>query len=144
ESVAVPENDEAPFLIQVADQRGLLLGTALYSPTSQIALRLVAREELSASEWLELLEARLRTAITRRKGLLDAENDACRLCFSEADELPGLIVDKYGPLVIVQRLVRGLMPGGVRDVLVRALREEIGPKLIVERPDARMRELESL
>jgi 23S rRNA (cytosine1962-C5)-methyltransferase len=132
------------LLIPVADNRGLLLGTALYSPTSQIALRLVAREELGASDWMKLLEARLQKAIARRTSLLNAENDACRLCFSESDEVPGLIVDKYGPLVIVQRLVRGLMAEGVRDVLVRALREGIAPKLIVERPDARIRELEGL
>jgi 23S rRNA (cytosine1962-C5)-methyltransferase len=135
---------EERAMMPVADNRGVLLGTALYSPSSQIALRLVAREALDEAAWLKLLETRLKKAIARRAGLLDAESDACRLCFSEADELPGLIVDKYGPLVIVQRLVRGLLAEGVRDAIVGALRDVPGTKAIVERPDARIRELEGL
>ncbi len=99
-AVTFPKPDEeAPSLISVADQRGILLGTALYSPSSQIALRLVSREALDHAAWLELLASRLRAAIARRKPMLDEANDACRLCFSEADELPGLVVDKYGDLI---------------------------------------------
>lgn len=142
ESIVAPE--PAKSLLPVADNRGLLLGTALYSPSSQIALRLVSREAMEESAWLELLADRLRRAIARRKPLLSAETDACRLCFSEADELPGLIVDKYGPLVIVQRLAHGLLGGRVAEACVRVLREEIAPAAIFERPDARIRELEGL
>ena len=130
--------------VPVADGRGLLLGAALYSPSSQIALRLVAHEALDQAAWLDLLGRRLRRAIQRRLPLLDADTDACRLCFSEADELPGLVIDKYGPLAIVQRLVRGLGGDTVRDVLVRVLREELAAVTILERPDARIRELEGL
>ena len=93
----------------MADKRGMFLGTALYSPASQIALRLVSREALDQPAWLKLLAARLRAAIARRKPLLDAANDACRLCFSEADELPGLIADKYGDLIVLQFLTKGLL-----------------------------------
>ena len=143
ESLDEPRND-ASGLLAVADNRGILLGSALYSPASQIALRMVTREAIDANGWLRLLEVRLRAAIARRKRLLDAENDACRLCFSEADELPGLIVDKYGLLVIVQRLVRGLYADGLCDAIVRVVREEVAPRVIVERPDARIRELEGL
>lgn len=131
-------------LLPVADGRGLLLGTALYSPASQIALRLLSREPLDQPAWLELLATRLRRAIRRRLPLLDAETDACRLCFSEADELPGLVIDKYGPLAIVQRLVHGLSGNAVRDVLVRVLREELAEVSILERADPRIRELEGL
>ena len=138
-----PEKD----LIPVADQRGIFLGTALWSPQSQIALRLVSREALDQAGWLDLLASRLRAAIARRKPLLDAENDACRLSFSEADELPGLIVDKYGDLVVVQRLTKGLLAKGVVEACVRVLREELAPAIpaaIFERPDPRIRELEGL
>jgi 23S rRNA (cytosine1962-C5)-methyltransferase len=135
---------EPPALVPVADSRSLLLGTALYSPASQIALRLVAREAVNEEEWLTLLESRLRTAIRRRKPLLDEQNDACRLCFSEADELPGLVVDKYGELVILQLLAKGLDSAAVRASCVRVLREELAPTAILERPDARVRELEGL
>jgi 23S rRNA (cytosine1962-C5)-methyltransferase len=142
ESLVLP--DPAPALIHVADQRGLLLGTALYSPTSQIALRLVSREAIDEPAWLSLLAARLRAAIARRKPLLDKENDACRLCFSEADELPGIVVDKYASLVILQLLARGLDSASVRETVVRVLQEELAPAAIVERPDPRVRELEGM
>jgi 23S rRNA (cytosine1962-C5)-methyltransferase len=143
ESLNAGEGD-MPALVPVADTRGLLLGTALYSPTSQIALRLVSREAIGETKWLELLAERLRCAIARRTPMLTDETDACRLCFSEADELPGLVVDKYGGLVILQLLTKGLDSAAVRDVCVRVLREELDPAAIVERPDPRVRELEGL
>ncbi len=135
---------EPPALLPVADSRGLLLGTALFSPSSQIALRLVSREALDQVGWLKVLGDRLRTAIARRRHLLSQETDACRLCFSEADELPGLVADKYGDLIILQRLTRGLFSSGVRETCVSVLREELEPASILERPDPRMRELEGL
>jgi 23S rRNA (cytosine1962-C5)-methyltransferase len=134
----------APALVPVADPRGLLMGTALYSPASQIALRMVTREAIDEAEFLALVEMRLRGAIARRRTLFGRETDSCRLCFSEADELPGLVVDRYGELAIVQRLTRGLFTDGVKDVCVRVLREELGPAAIWERPDPRIRELEGL
>jgi 23S rRNA (cytosine1962-C5)-methyltransferase len=133
-----------PALLPVADNRGLLLGTALYSPSSQIALRLVSREAISGDDWLKLLETRLRASIARRTPLLSEETNACRLCFSEADELPGLVADKYGDLLILQLLAKGLDSSAVRETCVRVLREELKPGVIVERPDPRVRELEGL
>jgi 23S rRNA (cytosine1962-C5)-methyltransferase len=147
ESLELPEG-EPPALLPVADSRGLLLGTALYSPASQIALRLVSREAIGEAEWLDLLGTRLRAAIARRKPLLDERTDACRLCFSEADQLPGLVADKYGNLVILQLLAKGLDSAAVREVCVRVVREELAPAAIpaaiLERPDPRIRELEGL
>jgi 23S rRNA (cytosine1962-C5)-methyltransferase len=133
-----------PALLPVADSRGLLLGTALYSPSSQIALRIVSREAIDEARWLELLASRLRRAIERRKPMLSSETDACRLCFSEADELPGIVVDKYAGLIILQLLAKGLDSAAVRETCVRVLREELEPAAIFERPDPRMRELEGL
>jgi 23S rRNA (cytosine1962-C5)-methyltransferase len=105
---------------------------------------MISREAVSESEWLELLAKRLHAAIARRKSLLDEDNDSCRLCFSEADELPGLVIDKYAGLVIVQLLTKGLDSTEVREVCVRVLREELKPAAIFERPDPRIRELEGL
>ena len=141
-TVTLPIPEET--LIPVADQRGISLGAALYSPASQIALRLVSRQTLDHAAWLKLLAARLRAAIARRKPMLDAANDACRLCFSEADELPGLIVDKYGEIAVVQRLTKGLLHAGASEACVRVLCEELAPAAIFERPDPRIRELEGL
>ena len=142
------ENGTAPALLPVADSRGLLLGTALYSPVSQISLRMVSREAVSAEAWLRLLAALLRAAIARRRPLLSEETNACRLVFSEADELPGLVVDKYGDLVILQLLAKGLDSPEVRETCVRVLRDELTPaailSAILERPDPRVRELEGL
>jgi 23S rRNA (cytosine1962-C5)-methyltransferase len=136
--------DNPPALLPVADNRGLLLGTALYSPASQIALRMVSPEEIDEQAWLELLARRLRAAIDRRTPFLSKETDACRLCFSEADELPGLVIDRYGELVILQLLTRGLDSAVVRNVCVRVLREALRPAAILERPDPRVRQLEGL
>ena len=143
ESISIGDA-EPPPLAQVADSRGMLLGTALYSPSSQIVLRMVSREAIGEAEWLDLLEERLTAAIGRRKRMLAEQTDACRLCFSEADALPGLIIDKYGPLIVVQRLARGLMTAGVQERVVAILRKEAAPGAIVERPDARIRALEGL
>ena len=146
ESIEIPGADAAnpPALLPVADSRGLLLGTALYSPSSQIALRMVSREDLDEAAWLELMSTRLRQSILRRRTLLNDQNNACRLCFSEADELPGLIADKYSDLVILQLLSKGLDSPAVREACVRVIREELAPAAILERPDPRMRELEGL
>jgi 23S rRNA (cytosine1962-C5)-methyltransferase len=141
---AVPEN--ASGLLPLHDARGALLGTALYSPSSEIALRLISEEEIaSETEWLQVLADRLRTAIAaRRDSLSGAETNACRLVFSEADALPGLIADKYADLIVLQLLTKALDNEGVRIVATSVLKETLHPSVIVERPDARIRELEQL
>jgi 23S rRNA (cytosine1962-C5)-methyltransferase len=139
---------DPPALIPVVDSRGLLLGTALYSPASQITLRLISRELLTQKQWLPILATRLRASIARRKPLLTADTNACRLAFSEADDVPGVILDKYGDIVILQLLAKGLDSDEVRKACVSAIREELGgpktPLTIWERPDPRIRELEGL
>ena len=108
---------------------------------------MVSREAIGEAEWLELLGRRLANAIARRMPELNSEeneSDSSRLCFSEADEIPGLVVDKYGDLVIVQLLTKGLDSAAVREDCVRVLRDRINPAAILERPDPRIRELEAL
>jgi 23S rRNA (cytosine1962-C5)-methyltransferase len=141
---SIETSGDPPSLLQVADARGVLIGTALYSPSSQIALRLVSREALDLDAWLKLLETRLRAAIARRRSLLSEETNACRLCFSEADELPGLVADKYNDLVILQLLAKGLDSAAVRKVCAHVFRDALKPAAILERPDSRIRELEGL
>jgi len=138
--------DDAPLFLPVVDQRGILLGTALHSPASEIALRLVSTELIAGeAEWLELLDTRLLAAIAKRKEILSrADTNACRLVFSEADALPGIIVDKYGELVVLQLLAKALDNEAVRIVVTQILRDVLDPATIVERPDPRIRELEQL
>jgi 23S rRNA (cytosine1962-C5)-methyltransferase len=139
-------SDTVTGLIPVSDQRGIPLGTALHSPSSQIALRLVSRNLLATeAEWLDLIETRLRRAIALRATM---QTEACRLVFSEADELPGLVIDRYGDrygsLVLLQVLARGLDRPEVRELVTRILVEELAPETIVERGDARIAALEGL
>lgn len=143
--ISVPESAEAG-LLPVVEARGVLLGTALYSPASEIALRLIAREEItSEAAWLDLLQSRMRSAIDARAGILaQPDTNACRLIFSEADELPGVIADKYGDLIVLQLLSKALDNDAVRIVATSVLRETLDPAVIVERPDAHIRELEQL
>lgn len=133
-------------LVPVHDQAGHLLGTALWSPTSEISLRLVSRELVSQQDWLPLLRARLQAALVRREGLLDEQTDSCRLVFAEADALPGIIIDKYAGLAIFQLLAAGLDTEEVRAAVVEELVAGLGSALhtVLERPDPRIRELESL
>jgi 23S rRNA (cytosine1962-C5)-methyltransferase len=132
-------------LIAVADHRGFPLGTALWSPTSQIALRLLTSDpHLTHEGWLVLLDQRLRYAIQQRQAMLEEGTDACRLVFSEADQLPGLIVDRYGDLILFEILAKALDRDEVRSVIVEVLKSELDPVTIVERSDARIRELEQL
>ena len=132
-------------LMAVADHRGFPLGTALWSPTSQIALRLVTSDpHLTHAAWMALFEQRLRQAIQLRAGMLDEGTDACRLVFSEADQLPGLIVDRYGDLILFEINTKALDRDDIRALIVHVLQAELAPVTIVERSDARIRELEQL
>ena len=132
-------------LVAVADHRGFPLGTALWSPTSQIALRLLtSATDLTHETWIALLTQRLQAAIQLRADMLDEGTDACRLVFSEADELPGLIVDRYGDLILFEILAKALDRDDIRAAIVQTLQSELAPLTIVERSDARIRELEQL
>jgi 23S rRNA (cytosine1962-C5)-methyltransferase len=73
------------------------------------------------------------------------ENDACRLIFSEADNLPGIVADRYNDLVILQLLTQGTARDDVRQVLTEVVREGFGNGITIwERPDPKIRELEQL
>jgi 23S rRNA (cytosine1962-C5)-methyltransferase len=141
-NIESPEAGLAP----VYDPRGALLGTALFNPASEIVLRWIAPDAIdSESEFLSLLQAKLRMAIARRQELLATGPDsACRLVFSEADALPGIIADKYGELVIVQLASKALDTAAVRAAIVEVLKEQVAPATILERPSPRIRELEQL
>lgn len=144
------EEIPAGSLIGVLDGRGAFLGTALYSSSSMIALRLVSRDSIeSREEFLQLLRSRLTRALQMRQDLLtDAPGtNACRLVFSEADELPGIVLDRYGELVVLQLLTQGTYYEDVRSAIVETVLLELGSggiTTIVERPDPRIRELEQI
>jgi 23S rRNA (cytosine1962-C5)-methyltransferase len=134
-------------LVTVMDSRGIPLGTGLYSSASQIAVRMVSAEAaLTRGAYLEQVRERVIAALDLRDEVApeSTENDACRLVFSEADSLPGIVADRYGDLVILQLLTQGTAQDDVRGVLTEMFRERLNPKAIVERPDPKIRELEQL
>lgn len=132
-------------LCSILDGAGRFLGTGLWSPSSEIALRLVSTEELSREQWLGIVRERLRAALARRELLLDEYTSSCRLVFSEADGLPGLVIDRYGDMVILQILTAGLSNPEITSAVIEELTGNIdGLQSIYERPDPRIRELESL
>jgi 23S rRNA (cytosine1962-C5)-methyltransferase len=128
-------------LVLVSDHRGKPLGTALYSSSSQIAIRMISDEPVK--DFPSLLRQRIAAAIAYREKLV-RDSDAYRVMFSEADFLPGLIVDRYNDILSVQILTQAMDADSVRQAIVSELNERLRPASIVERVDPRVRELESL
>ena len=128
-------------LVHVLDQKKKLFGTALYSSSSQIALRMISAAPVD--DFPALIRERLTDAIRYREKTV-ADSDAYRLVFSEADFLPGLIVDRYNDVLSVQVLTQAMDADPVRDAVLQELRQRLQPSSIVERVDARVRELEQL
>ncbi len=139
--VAEPNGVPPGSLVRVFDQRGKFLGTALYSSSSQIAIRMISHG--SVADLPALVAERIRAAIAYREKLV-SNTDAYRIVFSEADFLPGLIVDCYNDVLSLQVLTQAMDAEPVRAAALQTLKEELQPAGIVERVDSRIRELEQL
>ena len=132
--------DAAPGdLVRIIGDRGRSLGWALYSSTSQIALRRIATTALADERtWLS---DRLRAAAHYRATLaIDAT--AWRVVHGEADQLPGLIVDRYDDYLVVQALSQGM--DRRLAVITELLVEHFAPRGILARNDLKVRRLEGL
>jgi 23S rRNA (cytosine1962-C5)-methyltransferase len=127
--------------VSITDERGKFLGTALYSSSSQIAIRMISTH--AVDDLARLLRDRIQGAITYRERVV-RDTDAYRVIFSEADFLPGLIVDRYNDLISIQALTQAMDAEPVRSVIVAELNERLKPASIAERVDPRIRELEQL
>ncbi len=136
---------EAPAgsLVEVRDERGRSLGSALYSSSSQIAIRLVSSGVLAEQAWPELLRHRISAAVQFRQDVV-RDTDSYRVIFSEADLLPGLIVDRYNDLLSLQILTQAFDREDLRKIVTDALREHFPEAALIERVDAHIRELEEL
>jgi 23S rRNA (cytosine1962-C5)-methyltransferase len=128
-------------VVAVSDDRGRFFGSALYSSSSQIALRMISSGPVNDFPWL--LRERVRNALVYRKKLV-RDTDAYRLIFSEADFLPGLIVDGYNNILSLQILTQAMDAEPVRAALLSELSEHLHPASIAERVDAHIRDLEQL
>ena len=128
-------------LVGVLDEREKLLGTALYSSASQIAIRMISKDPVNDLDGL--LRKRILEAIAYRERVV-RDTDAYRIVFSEADSLPGLIVDRYNDQLSLQVLTQAMDTEAVRRIIVSELVERLQPLAIAERVDPRVRELEQL
>lgn len=130
-----------PGAVTVLDPQGRALGTALWSPASEISLRFVSHEAdltLDTTWWGE----RLGAAIARRVGILEDDTNACRLVHGEGDGLPSLVVDRYDRWLVVQLLSAGLE--AFRAPIVEALVTLTGAEGVLARNDASVRAREAL
>lgn len=127
-------------LVRVVDERAKFLGSALYSSASQIAVRLLSHDEVRDLE--DLLRERIRAAIAYRERFVHDSN-AYRVIFSEADSMPGLIVDRYNDLLSMQIVTQAMDEEHIRRVVLEELRK-LNPAAIAERVDPKIRELEQL
>jgi 23S rRNA (cytosine1962-C5)-methyltransferase len=128
-------------VVRVSDARGRLLGIAMLNTHSKITLRYLSptEEEIDSLWW----ERRIVEAVTRRRRLPKTDHtDALRLVNAEADGLPGLIVDRYADVLVLQMPALGLEPW--REVIVATLTALPGVNTIWERSDLSVRELEGL
>ena len=134
----VDANGIAPgALVAVADEREKPLGTALYSSASQIAIRMLSTEPVR--DLYALLRKRIREAVAYRERMV-RDTDAYRIVFSEADFLPGLIVDRYNDLVSLQVLTQAMDTEVARQAILAELAEGLKPQAIAERVDPRVRQ----
>src|SRR5262245_6954073 len=126
-------------VVRVVDHRGRFVARAHYGKESEITLRIVSKDDVETTRdfWL----ARLRAA-TRWRERLVSDADAYRLVHAEGDLLPGLIIDRYGDCFALQTLTRGM--DSLKAMWAELLVEEFHPRLIVERNDAKVRQLEGL
>ena len=130
---------ESGSVVRVTDNRGRFVAWAHFGAESEITLRLLSKDEAPID--LDFWRARLMAAAQWRKKVVgDAE--AYRLVHSEGDLLPGLIVDRYGDCFVVQTLTRGM--DALKEMWAELLVEEFAPRLIVERNDSKVRQLEGL
>src|SRR5258708_2213672 len=137
--VRAADDTAAGQVVRVVDETGNAVGQAFYSDRSEIALRfLVTGDETIDREWWR---ARLRQSAGRRARVA-RETNAYRIVYSEGDLLPSLIVDRYDDVVVMQTLSQGTEQ--LKGTLAGLLAEEFTPRRIIERNDARVRELEGL
>jgi len=128
-------------VLDVVDARGRFVGRGYWNPSSQIAIRILSREEGEAID-RDFFYRCLKTALAYRAVVVEEDTDACRLVNAEADFLPGLIVDRYGEYLVVQSLTLGIEK--YKETVVDLLAELLSPAGIYERNDAGVRELEGL
>lgn len=131
-------------LVSVLDFDGYPLGTGFYNNHSKIIIRMMTRDKNTVIDE-DFLRRRVEAAWAYRKKTVDTSS--CRLIFGEADFLPGLIVDKFSDVLVVQSLALGIdkMKTDILNLLVEILEKDgISIRGIYERSDAKVRQQEGM
>jgi 23S rRNA (cytosine1962-C5)-methyltransferase len=134
-----PSDLEAGDVVALVDGRGRFLAKAFWSSQSQIALRVVTLDEVPVDE--AFFAARLEQALALRARVCGDE-PCLRLVHGEGDWLPGLVVDRYGPVAVMQTLIPAT--DRRKAFLAELLAGALPLQAVVERNDVRVREREGL
>jgi 23S rRNA (cytosine1962-C5)-methyltransferase len=137
--VADASGAEPGAVVRLLDRKRRFWGQALYSSKSQIALRLLTREDRPFDD--AFLAERIRAAAAFRQQVT-AGAQAYRLVAAEGDLLPSLVIDRYGACFVVQTLSQGMER--LKPAIVEILQKEFAPLSIIERNDVAVRSLEAL
>jgi 23S rRNA (cytosine1962-C5)-methyltransferase len=130
---------EAGAIVRISDERGRFHGRAFYSDKSQIAIRLLTHDDRHVDR--AFFTERLRRAAEYRR-LVVENTEAYRIVYGEADQLPSLIVDRYGDYLVLQTLSQATERN--KSLFVEILIELFSPKGVLERNDPKVRLLEGL
>jgi 23S rRNA (cytosine1962-C5)-methyltransferase len=133
------EQFSAGDLVQVKSEDGKALGTAYINPQALICARLLSRKA-NLKCGANFFKERLATALTLREKLFD--KPYYRLVFGESDGLPGLVIDRFGPVLSVQITTSGIEQR--KESLFAALHELLSPEAIILKNDNSQRQLEGL
>lgn len=125
-------------IVDVLDFRGKFIGRGFYNPQSQISLRILTRNDEPCDR--DFFARRIRDAWDYRRLLCDPMS--CRLIYSESDFLPGLVVDKFADVLVLQSLSLGIER--IKDTLCDLMMEIVQPAGIWERSDVPVRRLEGM
>ncbi|MBB3108976.1 23S rRNA (cytosine1962-C5)-methyltransferase [Paenibacillus phyllosphaerae] len=126
-------------LVDVFSHQGRYLATGYWNPKSQIQVRIVSYKPIEAMDTVFFRE-RFKQCAQHRRRFVNGED--CRLVYGEGDFLPGLTVDRFGGVLVLQLLTLGMEI--CKDAIVEALIDVFAPQGIYERSDVGVRALEGL
>jgi 23S rRNA (cytosine1962-C5)-methyltransferase len=125
--------------VDIRDHKNRFLGRGFYNSKSQIVVRRFTREKIEPDR--EFFRRKIESALRFRRQIFQ-NSDTFRVVNSESDELPGLILDKYGDILVAQTLTLGIERR--KNLIYEIVKELLSPRAIVERNDVPTRKLEGL
>jgi 23S rRNA (cytosine1962-C5)-methyltransferase len=139
----IPHDVKQGMIVRVEDQQGRIIGTGSYSAHSMIAVRIFDFAECALDqEWFAI---RLRRAEERRRWFNLGVGDPVagyRVIFGESDGIPGLVVDRYADVLVLQIATAGTE--SLKELIVKALVDSYAPRAIIERSDLPVRREEGM